>query len=231
MFAYAKAIIAVSEVMVEQLKKLGCPEHKIILNHYGVNEVFFNATPLYNTEVFFAIGRFIEKKGPMLTIRSYAKVVKEFPNSRLYMAGDGYLMKECKQLVKDLELERNVFFPGALKHFMVPGFMQKSIAFVQHSIVAESGDSEGTPVAIMEASAAGLPVIATIHAGIPDVILDGVTGILVPEKDIDKMADAMRQILSNKAFARNMGEAGRKRMLSKFTMDRYISLLQKVLNT
>jgi glycosyltransferase involved in cell wall biosynthesis len=82
----------------------------------------------------------------------------------------------------------------------------------------------------MEASAAGLPVIATIHAGIPDVILDGVTGILVPERDIDKMADAMRLILSSKALARRMGEAGRERMLSNFTMKRYISVLREALN-
>ena len=97
-------------------------------------------------------------------------------------------------------------------------------------LVAESGDSEGTPVAIMEASAAALPVIATLHAGIPDVILDGVTGILVPERDIDKMAEAMRLILSNKAFARSMGEAGRERILIKFYHGRYISVLHEVLN-
>jgi glycosyltransferase involved in cell wall biosynthesis len=230
MFAYAKAIIAVSAVMVEQLKQLGCPEHKIILIHYGVNELFFKATPAYDTDVFCAIGRFIEKKGPLLTIQSYAKVVGEFPGSRLYMAGDGYLMNDCKQLVRDLGLERNVFFPGVLKHFMVPAFMQKSIAFVQHSIVADSGDSEGTPVAIIEASAAALPVIATRHAGIPDVVLDGITGLLVPEKDIDKMADAMRFILRNKALARSMGEAGRERIKSNFTMERYISILREALN-
>ncbi len=231
MFEYAKAIIVVSEKMAEALKNIACPFNKLILNHYGVNEIFFLAKPLYESDTFFAMGRFVEKKGPEFSIRAFAKVASQFPSARLYMAGDGPLLESCKNLVAELSLSKSVFFPGIIKHEMVPGFMQKSIAFVQHSIVAESGDSEGTPVAIMEASAAGLPVIATIHAGIPDVILDGVTGILVPEKDIDKMADAMRQILSNKAFARNMGEAGRKRMLSKFTMDRYISLLQKVLNT
>jgi len=85
-------------------------------------------------------------------------------------------------------------------------------------------------VAIIEASAAALPVIATRHAGIPDVVLDGITGLLVPEKDIDKMSDAMRLILRNKALARSMGEAGRERIKSNFTMERYISILREALN-
>lgn len=230
MFKYAKAIIVVSETMAEQVKGKECPAHKIILNHYGVNERFFLTKPMYESDILFAMGRFVEKKGPEFTIRAFAKVAGIYPSARLYMAGVGPLLESCKNLVAELSLSKSVFFPGIIKHDMVPAFMQKSIAFVQHSIVAESGDSEGTPVAIMEASAAGLPVIATIHAGIPDVILDGLTGILVPERDIDKMADAMRRIISNKALARSMGEAGRERIQSKFTMDRYISVLREVLN-
>ena len=118
----------------------------------------------------------------------------------------GNLQAAC---VRNLSLEKNVFFPGVLKPEMIAGFMQKSLAFVQHSIVASTGDSEGTPVAIMEASAASLPVISTYHAGIPDVILDGITGFLVPEKDIDKMADAMMVLLKDKELARKMGLAGK----------------------
>jgi glycosyltransferase involved in cell wall biosynthesis len=230
MFDYAKAIIVVSGKMAEQLKRKDCPPQKIIVNHYGVNEIFYSAKPLYESDIFFALGRFVEKKGPQFTIRAFAKVAGQFPAARLYMAGDGPLLESCRNLVKELSLTNSVFFPGIIKHDMVPAFMQKSIAFVQHSIVAESGDSEGTPVAIMEASAAALPVIATIHAGIPDVVLDGITGILVPEKDIDKMADAMRLILSNKTLARSMGEAGRERIQSNFTMERYITVLREALN-
>lgn len=230
MFEYAKAIIVVSEKMAQALKRINCPAQKIILNHYGVNEFFFSVKPMYESDIFVAMGRFVEKKGPEFAIRAFAIVAGQFPLARLYMAGDGPLLESCKNLVAELSLSRSVFFPGIIKHDMVPAFFQKSIAFVQHSIVAESGDSEGTPVAIIEASAAGLPVISTFHAGIPDVIIDGVTGILVPEKDIDKMADAMGLILSNKVLARRMGVAGRERILSHFTMGQYISVLRDVLN-
>ena len=96
-------------------------------------------------------------------------------------------------------------------------------------LVASSGDSEGTPVAIMEASAASLPVVSTFHAGIPDVILDGITGILVPETDIDKMADAMLTLLNDKELARKMGRAGRERIKSEYSMERYINVLKTLL--
>jgi colanic acid/amylovoran biosynthesis glycosyltransferase len=128
-------------------------------------------------------------------------------------------------------LEKNVFFPGILKPEMIAGFMQKSLAFVQHSIVASSGDSEGSPVVILEASASALPVISTYHAGIPDIILDRVTGILVPEKDIEKMTDALMALLEDKELARKMGLAGRERIKNTFSMKKYIDVLRDELNS
>ena len=231
LFDYVKAIIVVSKVMSHQLQKLGCPVQKIILNYYGVNNIFFTVLPDFQSENFLAIGRFVEKKGPEYTIRAFTKVAERFPRARLFMAGDGPLLQSCKELVKELSLTKHVFFPGVLKHEMVAGFMQKSLVFVQHSITASTGDSEGSPVVIMEASAASLPVISTFHAGIPDIIEDGVTGILVPEKDIDKMAEAMLTIISDKELAGRMGKAGRERIKSHFTMDRYIAVLRNVLDT
>jgi len=229
MFSYAKNIIVVSSAMFKAIHELGCPLEKILLNSYGVNEMFFKCSPTFESNVFFAAGRFVEKKGPEFTIRSFHKIVPQFPDARLYMAGDGPLLEKCRLLVKALSLEKNVFFPGVLKPEMIAGFMQKSIAFVQHSMVASSGDSEGTPVAIIEASAASLPVVSTFHAGIPDVILDGITGILVPETDIDKMADAMLTLLNDKELARKMGRAGRERIKSEYSMERYINVLKTLL--
>ena len=229
LFKYAKAIIVVSEKMAAQLLTLGCPPEKLILNHYGVNSFFYSTKPDFASDTFLAVGRFVEKKGPEFTIRAFAKLVDRYPQAQLFMTGDGPLLAHCKLLVQELAMTKNIFFPGILKHEMVAGFMQKSIAFVQHSIVASTGDSEGTPVAIMEASAAALPVIATRHAGIPDVILDGVTGLLVPEKDIDQMADAMLKLILNKSLAKSMGEAGRERMKTHFSMERYIKVLRNAL--
>lgn len=230
LFDYAKAIIVVSEVMYEQVKSLGCPETKLVLNHYGVNDIFFNVNPSFRGNIFCTISRFVEKKGQVLTIQAFYKVVLKFPDARLYMAGNGPLLEDCKSLVRTLNLEKNIFFPGVLKHEMVPALMEKSLAFLQHSIIAQNGDSEGTPVSILEASASALPVIATRHAGITDVVLDGVTGILIDEKDTDGMAIAVINLINDKSLARKLGESGRQRVKEHFTMARYFSVLENIIN-
>jgi glycosyltransferase involved in cell wall biosynthesis len=99
---------------------------------------------------------------------------------------------------------------------MVPAFLQRGLAFVQHSVRAPSGDSEGTPVAILEAAASGLPVVSTRHAGIPEAVLDEVSGLLVEEGNVSAMADAMCRLLDTPGLAVRMGEAGRKHMQINF---------------
>lgn len=229
LFSYAKFIIVVSTVMFKAIKEMGCPTEKIVLNTYGVNDLFFKCSPAFKSNLFFAAGRFVEKKGPEFTIRSFQKIIANFPDASLYMAGDGPLLENCRQLVRTLSLEKNVFFPGVLKPEMVAGFMQKALAFVQHSIVSTSGDSEGTPVAIIEASAASLPIVSTYHAGIPDVVQNGITGFLVPEKDIDKMADTMMVLLRDKELSRKMGLAGRELIKSEYSLERYSNVLKTLL--
>lgn len=229
MFEFVKAVIVVSRSMAEKISQLGCPPDKIKLNYYGVNDLFFKTMPSYDSNNFIAAARFVEKKGPELTIRAFSKVVQHYPQAKLFMIGNGPLLEKCKQMVLDLSMEKNIFFPGVVRHDLMAGYMEKSLAFVQHSITASNGDSEGTPVAILEASAAALPVISTFHAGIPDVVIDGITGFLVKEKDIDGMSLAMQNILSDKNLAAEMGKSGRERILSGFTMSNYCSVLKQFL--
>jgi glycosyltransferase involved in cell wall biosynthesis len=229
MFAFVKAVIVVSRAMAEKITELGCPPEKIKLNYYGVNDLFFKSIPSYASNNFIAAGRFVEKKGPEFTIRAFSKVVQQFPQAKLFMIGNGPLLEICRKLARDLSMEKSIFFPGVVRHDLMAGYMEKSLAFVQHSMTASNGDSEGTPVAILEASAAALPVISTVHAGIPDVVIDGITGFLVKEKDIDGMSLAMLKILADKNLAAEMGKSGRQRILSGFTMSNYCSVLKKVL--
>ena len=108
-------------------------------------------------------------------------------------------------------------------------FLSNSIAFIQHSVSAANGDSEGTPVAILEASASGLPVISTKHAGIPDVIINYETGILVDEHDVDAMANAMLKLLKEKDLAKKMGQTGKLHIQDNFSMEQYISKLSRAI--
>ncbi len=229
MFNDAENIISVSKSMHQKLISLGCSESKLKLIHYGPNDKFFLNKPKYDTQTFFSIGRFVDKKAPYLTILAFYFVQQEFSNAKLIMAGNGDLLGLCKNLVRSLKIENNIEFLGVITPDQTRIYMEKSIAYVQHSIIAESGDSEGTPLAILEAQAAALPVISTNHAGIPDIVINNVTGFLVEETDIQGMMDAMKKILSNNELARELGEKGRLRIIDNFTMSHYINKLNHVI--
>src|SRR5690606_24279507 len=118
-----------------------------------------------------------------------AQIAKNHPDASLIMAGDGVLLNMCQNLARHLEIEKQVLFPGVITPETYRELLSESLAFVQHSITAANGDMEGTPLAVLEAGAAGLPVISTKHAGIPDVIVDGKTGLLCVEHDVATMAN------------------------------------------
>ena len=107
--------------------------------------------------------------------------------------------------------------------------MQTARAFVQHSMTAPSGDSEGTPVAILEASASGLPVIATNHGGIPGAVLDGVTGYLVDEGDIEAMSERMRKLAQEPELAGVLGAAARAHVELQFGLQDTLGRLWAVI--
>lgn len=228
-FLHAKAVIVVSKAMEQALLTLGCPKNKLVLNTYGPNALFFENQPDYTSKTLLAVGRFVDKKAPYLTLLAFYETLKQYPDARLRMAGDGMLLNVCKNMVTALNMEKSVDFLGVLSPDEVRSEMEKALAFVQHSIIADSGDAEGTPVGILEASAAALPVISTYHAGIPDVILNEETGFLVKEKDVSSMTAAMCRLFANANLAKTLGEAGRKRVGEHFSMERHIDMLRSVL--
>jgi len=226
-FDYANSVIVVSNKMKETLINAGCPADKIIVSVYGPDPVFFNNHPLYHSQQFIAVGRFVEKKAPGVTIRAFKKVADKYPNATLVMAGDGELLNDCKKLVCDLGLTNKVIIKGVQSSAEIQTLMEGSIAFVQHSVTAPNGDSEGTPVAILEAQAAALPVISTYHAGIPDVVIHNETGLLIEEGDVDGMAENMMKVLQEKDLAKKLGEAGRKRIAENFTLEKHLNSLSR----
>ena len=230
LFRAAKGIIAVSTVMKEKLIQLGCVPEKISTIIYGPNNIFFENKPTYQCSNIFGVGRFVNKKAPYLTILAFKELHVEFPEVKLRIAGDGELLNTCRNIVSAYQLENNVYFLGVISPEQTQNEMEKAFAFVQHSVVADSGDSEGTPVAILEAQAAALPVISTYHAGIPDLVSNGITGYLVKEKDIFGMKEAMKKLYLDRKLAEEMGKAGRTRIKNNFTMEMYIDKLRKKIN-
>jgi len=134
------------------------------------------------------------------------------------MVGDGPLFPEVAEHVRECGVAEDVRLLGTLEHHRVLDLMRSADVFVQHSLSDPvSGDEEGLPVALLEAMAAGLPVISTRHAGIPEAVLDGVTGNLVDEGDIDAMSDAMQRLATGTAQRALMGAAGWERAAQLFS--------------
>jgi len=230
MFQGASYLVVVSKVMQEKLISLGAPPEKVVLNPYGVSiRTEDTANPETAPPIFLAVGRFVEKKGPHLTIQAFKKVVSVVPEARLIMVGDGPLLEYCQNLSKNLGIEEHVIFAGVHNRKSVGKFMSHSRAFVQHSLTAPNGDSEGLPLAILEAGAKGLPVVSTKHAGIMDAVIDGEHGFLVDEGNWLEMAEAMIVLARNPKLAGLMGKKFRQRIAVMYSIDRSIAGLRKIL--
>ena len=229
-------IIVVSERMRSALNALGMPQEKMRLVRCGANATLFSPRESLPAEpTFLGVGRFVDKKAPYLTLLAFKDVHDRYPAAKLILAGDGSLLEATKNLAGSMGLEGAVTFPGILAPAEVAEQMRRSTAFVQHSLVPlsgpDAGDSEGTPVAILEAMLTGIPVIATRHAGIGEVIDDGKTGILINERDVAGMSRAMATIIESKELNRRMGADAREVALKRFTSDAYITDLKAVLNS
>jgi glycosyltransferase involved in cell wall biosynthesis len=229
MFRYASSLISVSHLMTQTLLQLGAPAEKIVYNPYGAREYFFQIQPDYRPTLI-AIGRFAEIKAPYLTVAAFREALRSAPDARLVMVGDGHLLECCRSLAMAWGISDRISFLGALTHDQFLPLMSQACAFVQHSVTPTYGDAEGTPNSVLEAQAAGLPVISTRHAGICEAVVHGQTGMLVEERDVHGMAECMVQLLSHPMQARMMGAAARQHIRANYSMDRHLNVLQTALN-
>ena len=215
----ASGVVCKSKPMATTLEQLGMLRSRILISASGANPALFVAgDPAVAAPVFLAVGRFVAKKGPLHTIRAFALQ----PLGELWMVGEGPLLEDARCLVNDLQLQDRVRFLGVKSQDEVAALMRQVRVFVQHSLMAPDGDSEGNPVSVMEAQLSGLPVVSTRHAGIPDVVLDGSTGLLVEEGDVRGMAAAMERLMVDQGLAARYGRAGRERVLAGFTLEHHL---------
>jgi colanic acid/amylovoran biosynthesis glycosyltransferase len=229
LFASDANLVAVSQPMRAALIAMRAAPERVFVNPCGVDSEEFDVTnPGANGPVLVAVGRFAEKKGPQLTLAAFARAVAQVPAARLRMIGAGPLFGACVDLARGLGIETAVDFLGPQPPEVVRRELRAARAFVQHSVVAPDGDSEGSPVAVAEAAACGLPVISTRHAGIPELVVDGTTGLLVEERDVDAMAEAMVSLLTDPGRAAQLGAAARQHIVDRFDMRLRIDSLRRI---
>jgi len=205
-FAYASALIAVSGDMAKALVALGAPADKITVASCGIDPDAFPQLDISQTgRAFLAVGRFVEKKSPTSVVKAFKLVLDEFSDATLKMVGVGPLFDQTKELVSQMQLENSVTLLGAQNQAQVKALLGESRCFVQHSVTAKDGDKEGTPVTILEAGSSGLAIVSTQHTGIKEAVINGETGYLVPEHDIEGMARYMKMIAADVSLAVNLG--------------------------
>jgi glycosyltransferase involved in cell wall biosynthesis len=193
-------------------------------------ELFQGAEPGRAPPRFLAVGRFVAKKGPLLTLEAFAWAARSRPQLELVMVGSGPLLPRARQLALELGVAGQVTFAGTESTAAIAGRMRACRGFLQHSLTGPDGDQEGSPVAVMEAQLSGLPVVATRHAGIPEVVLHGETGLLVAEGDVAAMAEAIGQLADSPTLADRLGAAGRQRCGSRFTVDHHLQDLMGLID-
>ena len=145
------------------------------------------------------------------------------------LIGAGELFEVSQNMVNSLKLTDNVVLPGGLERSEIISYFKESFLMIQHSLVAGNGDSEGTPVGIIEAMAAGLPIVSTYHAGIPDVVIENESGFLVEEGDIETMAQKIITIVKDRDLAKAFGNSGKAIILNDFTLEKHIDNIDKVI--
>jgi colanic acid/amylovoran biosynthesis glycosyltransferase len=196
-----------------KLRSLGCPSRLLRRLECGIdlNEFAYrDRHPDVDRPVrVLTVGRLVEKKGIDHSIRAVAQLISEGHDLRYEIVGDGPLRRPLARLAAELDIANHVVFAGPLINECVRDRMNKSDLFVLASITAANGDTEGTPVSLLEAQASGMPVVSTRHAGIPEIVLDNETGFLAPEGDPVALADALRRMLNNASSWAEMGRRGR----------------------
>lgn len=198
LFSTGDLFLPISDHWRRLLISLGCPAERTAVHRMGIDCSIFDFAVRERREGeplrLVTVARLVEKKGVEYAIRAVARLVEAGVDIVYSVVGGGPLNGALATLVAELGLSDRVRILGAMSHASVATLLERSHVMVAPSVTAANGDMEGIPVAMMEAMASGLPVVSTLHSGIPELIEDGVTGYLAPERDVEALAGKLRHV-------------------------------------
>ncbi len=200
MFEDAEWILPNSAYLAGLLREAGAPAEKVSVHRLGIDNDRFPFCDRSGRDEsgpwrVVAVGRMVEKKGFEFLIRAIARL-GDLPNLKATIVGDGPLRPELARLAEDLAVGDRIELPGWLDHAEVGAVLSGADCFAAPSVVAADGDMEGLPLVVVEAMATGLPVVGTRHSGIPEAVRPEVNGLLVEERDVEGLAEALRRLAS-----------------------------------
>jgi len=219
-FRWAQRVTACSQDLYERALALGLSPDKAQVIPYGVDLERFASRSSSREEVselrdrlglrtsdivVGGMGRLVHKKGFEYLIRAVPQLIQSFPNVKVIIAGDGDLRPELSQLAEKLGMEESVIFPGHISWESIPAYLSLCDLLVVPSVQDHQGNVDGLPNVLLEAMAAGRPIVASHVAGIPAVIHHGESGILVPQKEPEALAAAITEVLKNPQIGQQLG--------------------------
>lgn len=211
-------VLVPSEFGKRQLVELGLRPDKVHVVRHPVAIPPAAAPPPGGPLRCVAVGRMDPMKGPLLAVEAFRRALAAWPDLHLDWVGDGVLRAPVQERVRELGIEGHVTLHGALPHARVLEVLRRGHVFLHPSVVHGSEPRYDTcPVAVAEAMACGLPVVATRHGGIPEQVADGLSGFLVDEYDAQGLADAIVALARDPGLREKMGEVGRERACSTFS--------------
>ncbi len=224
LFQEGDAFLANSRFLVNRAVALGCPQGKILTLPGGVDlqKIAFaqrRLVPGCPIRIL-TVARLVEVKGVEYAIRAIAGVSARFPDIRYTVVGEGPLLQHLQTLARQLGIGDRVEFLGGQTRDQIHKLYADAHLFVLSGVVAEDGGEEGLPNVVAEAQAAGLPVLASRVGGIPEVVLDGKSGFLLPQRDVAALVDKLSYLIENPQFWPEMGRAGRKYVENHYDLDR-----------
>lgn len=212
--------------------QLGCDENKIVVHGSGIDCSRFKFKSRYpDTSGLISIattGRLIEKKGIEYAIRAVAKVVKVYPKIEFNIIGDGELKQHFIKIIQELNIVDKVHLKGWRNQKEIIDILDETHIFVAPSVTASDGNQDAPVNTLKEAMAMGLPVIATLHGGIPELVEDGISGFLVPERDDSAIAEKLIYLIEHPQIWQQLGFHGRKKVETEYDINKLNSELVEI---
>lgn len=238
LFSKGEFFLPACNYFAERLENLGVNPQKISVHPMGVDTDILKYRQRQKTSgekiKIITIGRLTEKKGYKYVIKAIAELKKSRTDFVYWIVGAGHLRQSLEKLGSELGVTECLKFFGSVDSKTVSQLLYDSDIFVLASVTAESGDQEAMPVVIKEAEAVGLPVIVSDHSGLPEAVIDGQTGFIVPEKNAELIAERLNYLIDHPQDRIKMGQKGRELVERKYESKklnrRLIELYERVLN-